>query len=387
MTDQRADVLILGAGMAGAAVGWYLAHDGMDVAVLEREDQPGYHSTGRSAALFSETYGPPVIRRLSTASRAFLADPPAGFAEHPLLTPRGLLVLGTAAEGDGISALVDEGRANGATVEHLDEAAIRDVVPILRAGTFAAGAHEPGAMDLDVAGLHQGFLRGLKQAGARIERDAEAVAIERRGAEWIVTTRRGARHAAPVLVNAAGAWADAIAGLAGVERIGLTPKRRTAVMVDLPAGTDPAAWPLTGDLAETFYFKPDAGRLLVSPADRTPVPPQDVQPEIEDVAGVIDRFMNVTTVEVDRPGEMWAGLRSFVADGRPVVGYAGDAEGFFWLAGQGGYGIQTGPALGRMAAALLLGHGLPADQRALGLRREDVAPDRPGLAQGGGSVE
>lgn len=382
--SARADVLIVGAGMAGASAGWFLARAGAEVVLLEREEQPGYHATGRSAALFSETYGPPLIRRLSTASRPFLVDPPDGFPGDALLAPRGLLVAATAAEAGDIAALVAEGRANGAAVEELDEAGIRAAVPIVRAGPFAAGAHEAGAMDIDVNALHQGFLRGLRHAGGRIEKDAEVERVERAGGAWRVITRRGAVHEAPVLVNAAGAWADVLAGLAGVPAVGLVPKRRTAVMIDLPTGIDPGAWPMFGDLAETFYFKPDAGRLLLSPADATPVPPQDVQPEIEDVAGVIERFMEVTTVEVERPGETWAGLRSFVADGNPVVGYADAAEGFFWLAGQGGYGIQTAPALGELAAALIGGRGVPERMAALGIDAATLAPGRAALAAGAG---
>lgn len=383
---ERVDILVLGAGMAGASAGYFLAHEGLRVLLLEREAQPGYHSTGRSAALFSETYGPRLIRKLSTASRALLTDPPGSFAnEHPLLAPRGLLELATGDELDHVDAMVAEGRANGAAVERLDAAAIRAAVPILRPHLFAAGVLEPEAMDIDVAALHQGFLRGFRQAGGRVAANAEAEGIARGDATWRVTTRRGDHYEAPVLVNAAGAWADVVAGQAGVEPLGLVPKRRTAVMIDLPAGTDPAPWPLTGDCAGTFYFKPDAGRLMLSPADETPIAPQDVQPEIEDVATVIERFMEVTTVEVERPGETWAGLRSFVADGEPVAGYARDAEGFFWLAGQGGYGIQTAPAMGRLAAALVQGRELPDDMTRLGLAASELAPDRPALRAGGGA--
>lgn len=373
------DILIVGAGMAGASAGYFLAREGARVLLLEREEQPGYHATGRSAALFSETYGPPLVRRLSTAGRSFLTEPPAGFTEHPLLSPRGLLVLGTAVETERIDALVADGRAGGAAIERLDGAELAARVPILRPDVFAAGALEPDAMDIDVAALHQGFLRGLRASGGEVAKRAEAERIERIGGVWRVTTRRGDVHEAPVLVNAAGAWADEIARQAGVRPVGLVPKRRTAVMIDLPPGTDPGGWPLTGDLAETYYFKPDAGRLMLSPADATPTVPQDAQPEIEDVATVIERFMEVTTVEVERPGETWAGLRSFVADGEPVAGHAPDAEGFFWLAGQGGYGIQTAPGLGRLVAALVQNRALPADLGRLGLSEAALAPDRPGL--------
>lgn len=375
-----ADILIVGAGMAGASAGYFLAREGARVLLLEREEQPGYHATGRSAALFSETYGPPLVRRLSTAGRSFLSDPPPGFTEHPLLGSRGLLVLGTAPEAGRIDALVEESRAGGAAVERLDAAGLVARVPILQPGIFDAGALEPEAMDIDVAALHQGFLRGLRASGGEVAKNAEAERIDRVGGVWRVTTRHGVVHEAPVLVNAAGAWADQIARQAGVRPVGLVPKRRTAVMIDLPPGIDPGGWPLTGDLAETFYFKPDAGRLMLSPADATPTAPQDAQPEIEDVATVIERFMAVTTIEVERPGETWAGLRSFVADGEPVAGYAADAEGFFWLAGQGGYGIQTAPGLGRLVAALVQRHALPVELTRLGLAAEALSPDRPALA-------
>lgn len=376
---QPVDILVLGAGMAGASVGCVLAEAGARVVVLEREDQPGYHSTGRSAALFSETYGPPLVRRLSAASRAFLTDPPEGFAAHPLLAPRGVLILGTDDEADAIDAAVAEGRALGTPMERLDEPALRALVPALRPGAFAHGVLEPGAQDMDVHAIHHGFLRGLRRAGGRLETDAEAVAVSRETGLWRVTTRRGAVHEAPVVINAAGAWADAVADLAGVRRLGLVPRRRTAIIVDPPSGVTVADWPLTGDLAETFYVKPDAGRLFLSPADATPVPPQDVQPELIDVARAIERLNEVTTLGIARPVRAWAGLRSFVSDGEPVAGYAGDAPGFFWLAGQGGYGIQTAVGLGRAAAALVAGRPLPEDLVALGVTAADLVPDRPTL--------
>lgn len=376
---HTADILIIGAGMAGASAGHALVHDGADVALLEREAQPGYHSTGRSAALFSETYGPEPIRKLSTASRAFLEHPPEGFASQGLLTPRGQIAAAPAAHTDKVAALVREGRANGADVVWLDEAAIRQAVPIIKPGTFAAAAYEPGAMDIDVHALHQGFLRGLRRAGGRVATDAEVLSIERRARVWQIQTWRGERWQSPVVVNAAGAWADAVAGLAGVRALGVTPHRRTALTVDLPPGVDAHGWPLLADVGETFYFKPDAGRLLLSPADATPVPPQDVQPEIVDVATVIERFMEVTSVTVERPVSTWAGLRNFVADGVPVAGYAPEADGFFWLAGQGGYGIQTAPAMGRACAALVQGRPWPQDLGALGLRPAALSPQRAAL--------
>ncbi|MQX36132.1 NAD(P)/FAD-dependent oxidoreductase [Roseospira navarrensis] len=384
---ETADILILGAGMAGASVGYALAGRGVSVLLLEREDQPGYHSTGRSAALFSETYGPPLVRRLSAASRAFLDAPPDGFTEVPLLTPRGLLAMGLPGQDEAIDALVDEACAGGGpgTMEHLDAAALLEAVPILRPGVFTSGALEPGARDMDVDALHTGFLKGLRRMGGRVLAGAEAAALSHAGGVWRVATRGGAVCEAPVVVNAAGAWADEVAGLAGVRPLGLTPKRRTALLVDAPAGASVAGWPMTGDLDDTVYFKPDAGRLLLSPADATPVPPQDVQPELEDVAVAVDRFQRITTHTVERPRATWAGLRSFVPDGVPVAGFApepdaGGASGFFWLAGQGGYGIQTAVGLARAAAALALGEALPDDVAAKGVTAAALAPERPTLS-------
>lgn len=373
---QTCDVLVVGAGMAGASCGYFLARAGVSVVVLEREEQPGYHSTGRSAALFSETYGPSLVRKLSTASRAFLTAPPDGFAEHPLLGPRGLLVMGEPGEEDAIAAAVAEGRANGARVDALDERQLREVVPVLREGVFVGGCHEPAAMDIDVHALHQGFLRGLKAAGGRVVCRAEVETLTRAGDTWTARTRQGDSFSAPVIVNAAGAWADVVAGLAGIAPLALTPKRRTGIMLDMPPGVDFSSWPLTADLRESFYIKPDAGRVMLSPADATPVPPQDVQPEELDVALAVDRLMQVSTLNIQRPGETWAGLRSFLPDGEPAAGWAPEDCGFFWLAGQGGYGIQTAAGLGRAAAALVRGAALEADLTALGLSAEALSPRR-----------
>lgn len=373
---HTADVVIIGAGMAGASAAAFLARDGARVAVLEREPQPGYHSTGRSAALFSETYGPPAIRKLSTASRPFFEQPPDGFTAHALLAARGQAAAATPGDEERVLRLLAEGRRNGARVEQWDESDILAAVPIVRPGVFTAAAYEPGAMDIDVHALHQGFLRLLRGAGSGVVSDAEVTALTRDNGLWQVATGRGQSWEAPVVVNAAGAWADPVAQLAGVAPVGLQPLRRTALTIEVPPSVRAEAWPLLADVAETFYFKPDAGRLLLSPADATPVAPQDVQPEIEDVARVIARFEDVTSLSVERPLSTWAGLRSFVADGQPVVGYAPDAPGFFWLAGQGGYGIQTAPAMGRLCAALVQRQPWPRELGALGLEAGELAPQR-----------
>ncbi|MBK4717374.1 FAD-binding oxidoreductase [Azospirillum sp. YIM DDC1] len=376
---ERVDFLIVGGGMAGASAAYELAAHG-SVAVLERESQPGYHSTGRSAALYTQTYGHPVVRALTVASWDFYINPPEGFSEHPLLTPRGVLLIGRADQSAALDRDFAEGRRLTPTVERLDCAQALARAPFLKSDYVDGAVWEPTAMDMDVHAIHGGYLRGLKARGGRLVTDAGVTALERRDGLWIATTPAG-DFAAPVLVNAAGAWADVLAGMAGARPVGLVPKRRTAITFD-PVFADPAdatglaGWPMTIDVDERFYMKPESGRLLLSPADETPVEPCDVQPEELDVAVAIDRMEQAVRFSVRRITHKWAGLRSFVADKVMVVGYDESADGFFWLAGQGGYGIQTAPAMGRTAAALVTGSGLPAEVAALGVRAEDLAPAR-----------
>ena len=367
-------VLIIGGGIAGAAAGYVLA-ERREVTLLEREDVPGYHSTGRSAALFTENYGSRPIRALTRASRRFFEAPPASFGEHPLLAPRGVLMISPRGERERFAAALAEGMLSAPGLAEIGAAAARSRVPALDPDWLGDAMYEPEAMDIDVHALHQGFLRGLRARGGRIVTDAEARGIRRDGGAWRVATPK-AEFAAPILVNAAGAWADEVARLAGVPTIGLVPKRRTAFTIEPPAGVAIAGWPLVVDVAESFYFKPEAGRLLVSPADETPVPPCDVQPEEIDIAAAAERLEAATSIRVIRIVRKWAGLRSFVADKTPVVGFAPGADGFFWLAGQGGYGIQTAPAMGRLAAALVDGEEIPADLAGFGVEAAALGPAR-----------
>jgi len=240
-------------------------------------------------------------------------------------------------------------------------------------------------MDMDVDGIHQGFLRGAKAAGAKLVCDAQVRSVTREADGWRVETPAGSFWA-PVLVNAAGAWCDELAQLAGVAPVGLQPKRRSAFTCDAPAGCDIGPWPMVIDAQESFYFKPDADVLLVSPANEDPVAPQDVQPEELDIAIAVDRVETVTTLEIRKIKRQWAGLRSFVADKTPVVGFAPDAPGFFWLAGQGGYGIQTAPAMGELAAALVRGLPVPEFLAARGVQAQDVSPARSGLVELAGTL-
>jgi D-arginine dehydrogenase len=373
------DHLVIGGGMAGAAVAYMLAPSG-SVALLEREAQFGHHSTGRSAALFIEGYGNAAIRALNRASRPFFDAPPDGFAATPLLTPRGVLMIAREDQLARLDAAEAELSAQALVrPERLDAEGCRRLVPMLRPGHIVAGMLDPGATDIDVDALHQGFLRGARSKGATVTADAEIRAIERTAAGWRVESTAGTFEAA-TLVNAAGAWADVIAAMAGVRPLGLQPKRRTAALVDPPPGMDIRRWPGLIDVDEQFYCKPDAGLLLVSPADETPSEPIDAQPDELDIAIGIDRLQQAADLPVRRVVRSWAGLRSFFADRTPAVGPAADAPGFFWLAGQGGYGIQTAPAMGALAASLITGRPLPDTLAAAGVEPALLSPSRPALA-------
>lgn len=368
------DVIVIGAGMAGASVAYFLAPHAR-VLVLEREAYAGMHSTGRSAALFSETYGSPQVRALTRAARPFLARPPEGFAAAPILTPRGSTVIGTAADADRVRAEYEAIRPFTPDLQLHDAARLRQDVPVLRPEAAVIGMHEPGAADIDVNELHQGFLRGLRARGGQLRLDVAIDAIERSTGSWNVHAGEDSFRA-PLLLDAAGAWADQVAALAGVAPLGLQPKRRSAFVFEPPAGMDVHRWPFICDIAETFYFKPDAGLLLGSPANADPVVPHDVQPEEYDIALGIHHIEQATTMEIRRPTRTWAGLRSFVADGDLVGGFAPDAPGFFWVAAQGGYGIQTSAAMGETCANLALGRPLPDHLADAGLSAAMLDPAR-----------
>jgi D-arginine dehydrogenase len=345
------------------------------VIVLEREPQCGYHSTGRSAASYTENYGGAIIRRLAIASRPFLEQPPAGFSDHPLLSPRGMITIARRDQLELLDLQLKRARLLVESIESIDVADAIARVPILRRDYVAGAFIEPHSMDLDVHGLHQGFLREAKARGARIVVNADAHAIGRNGELWTVATPAGVFRA-PLLIDAAGAWADKIALLAGARPLGLVPKRRTAFTIPAPAGMSVRDWPMVNDAAEEFYFKPDAGQLFVSPADATPSEPVDAYPDDMDVAAGVERLERATTLDVQRVSRSWAGLRTFAADAEPVVGFDGGVEGFFWLAGHGGYGIKTSPALSRACVSLIRERRLPDDLLRLGISAAELAPDR-----------
>lgn len=344
---ETSDFLIIGGGIAGTGAAARLAPDAK-VTVLEMEDALGRHATGRSAAIFIRNYGNATLRALNAASEPVLKNP-EGISEESLLSPRGEMLIATEDELEAFRTYLEG--ADGMEMLTADEAVA--LFPLLRKETIAAAAIERDAQDIDVDRLLQGFARLARKAGARFVTEAPAQRILRCGGKWRVETPKGAFEA-PVLINAAGAWADQVAGLAGVRKVGLVPMRRSAAIVPPPDGIDVTKWPLVASASEQWYAKPDAGKFMVSPADEDPVEPHDAWADDMVLAEGLHRFEQAVTMPVTRVERNWAGLRSFVADRTPVVGFASDAEGFFWLAGQGGYGVQTAPALSRLVADLCL---------------------------------
>ncbi|MES1161488.1 MAG: FAD-dependent oxidoreductase, partial [Rhizobacter sp.] len=316
------------------------------------------------------------VRALTRASRAFFEQPPAGFTEHPILTPRGALFVATDRQREQLEAHWALLQPLSPHAQRLDHYAVCRMVPVLRPDGLVGGAYEADAMDMDVHAFHQGYLRSARAAGATLVCDAEVTAIERARGTWRVQAG-GRSYDAPVLVNATGAWADAIARLTGVATIGLEPRRRSAFVFAPPEGLDTSRWPLVIGADEDWYLKPDAGLLLGSPANADPVEPHDVQPDELDIATGIHRIEQMTTLTIRRPKRTWAGLRSFVADGGLVGGFDPSApDGFFWLAAQGGYGIQTSAAMGAACAALVRGLPIPQRLADFGLTAEMLSPAR-----------
>jgi D-arginine dehydrogenase len=346
------DFLIVGAGIAGASAGYFLAAHGR-VTLLEMESALGYHATGRSAAVFSEYYGGPQVRALTAASRPFLERPPPGFAEHRLLTPRGVLALCPAGGEDRFELALRDGLLCPIPAVEIDVAEVAEHCPVIRPGWATRAMRKPGVADVDVDALHQGFLRGIRAHGGEIVPRAKVTGLEVQGGQWHTSTG----HSAPILVNAAGAWADRVAALAGAGQCALVPRRRTALLTDGPLGVDTAGWPMVCDVTDAFYFKPESGRLLISPADATDAAPGDARPEDLDVALGIERVQEATTLEIRHVRRAWAGLRTSAADDLPVVGADLWSPGFYWLAGLGGYGVQLSPAVGELLARIVLGIG------------------------------
>ena len=367
---RTVDVIVLGGGIAGVAVAAHLAGKAK-VALLEREPLLGQHTTGRSAAMFLPSYGGPGVRRLTRASRAFLAAPPSAF-ERPLLTPRAALHVARKDQLGDLAALAGD----LPLAAQLTAVQVRRLAPSLRPGAVGGGLLEANAADIDVAELHAGFVRMCRVGGGLVRTGMEGPTARRARGQWLAQAADGTSFRAPVLVNAAGAWADAVALEAGVAPIGLAPLRRTAVLIDPPDDDGFAGRPIVKGIGEGFYYRPFGGGLLLTACDETPSGPCDPQPSQLDIAAAVARFESVATWPVRRVRRAWAGLRTFAADRRPVIGWAADSPGFFWMAGLGGVGVQTAPAAGRLAATLILGRVPPADLAGLGVRPQAFSPLR-----------
>jgi D-arginine dehydrogenase len=355
---ERYDVAIIGAGLAGASLACALA-ERRRVLLIEQESQPGYHSTGRSAATLHRSYGNATVRALTAASAPFFLTPPPGFASVPLSRPRGLLIV---ADQDQLAALEAEyelSRRFVAEIERLGPSDCLAHVPSLRRERVAAGLYDPTLLDLDVDALLRGFLKGAASRGAVLRCDAGLRAVSQAAEGWRLDLGQGS-VACAILINAAGAWADAVAELAGLPPLGIEPRRRTAITVPAPEGVPVEGWPMIHEVTEAWYVKPDAGRLLGSPADQHLSPACDAQPEELDVAICVDLIEQAFDFPIRRVLSRWAGLRCFAPDKTPVVGFDPRAPGFYWLAGQGGYGIQTAPALAALATAQITGEPPPA---------------------------
>jgi len=371
--DRRADVAVVGGGIAGVSAACELAQTGRRVVLLEQEEQLAHHTTGRSAAVFLESYGPPPVRALTVASRRDYEAAPERFGTPQLLEPRSALWIAPPWQVDHLSRLL----AEVATLQVIEPAEAVARCSVLRADWLVGAAIEPDAADIDVLALHQGYVRGLGDAGAQVVRSAPVSALSPVSHGGWRVGWAGGSVTAPTIVLAAGAWGDELAAIAGAAPIGLRPLRRTIAVCRVPAdiGLDPTG-PLVCDAEHTWYFKPEGPNVLVSPADETLSEPCDARPDEADVALGIERVNEATTLALRSVVSAWAGLRTFAPDRVPVVGEDPDQPGLFWLVGQGGYGIQTAPALARCLAGLVAGTGLPPDVLALGVTEADLSPAR-----------
>ncbi len=367
------DIVVIGGGIAGVAIAAHLAEH-RSVRLLEMEEQPGYHSTGRSAAVFAQTYGNEIIRQLTRASRDFFYDPESGFANAALVRPRSILI--TARTGQEAALEAFRGSiARGDAIKAVSPLEAQVICPILRLEGLAGAVLTNSLADIDVHELLQAYLRRFKSYGGELCLGVRVVGSDRTGDLWRIRTSEGVMTTG-IVVNAAGAWAGQLANLAGAQDIGLTPLKRTVCVIRPPDGFSSDSWPMVLDVEEQFYLKPDAGMLLLSPADETLTEPCDAQADELDMAIAVDRLEQATTLKVRSISSKWAGLRSFVEDRSPVVGYDREQPNFFWFAALGGYGIQTAPALSRLAASLVLGLPGPAKETDLGFMAKAISPLR-----------
>ena len=374
-TGRTRDAVVIGGGIAGVSAAHFLASAGAQVTVLDQEPVLGQHTTGRSAAMYLENYGSTPVRRLVLSSRSFLEAPPPGLVDAELLSPRPALEVGGPDDVDRLHERARDGAALVPDVRFLTPQQAVEACPALRPEAVGGAVLAPGCMDLDVMALHQAFVRGLRRAGGSVRTTTPVVALERAPRGWRVQVPGGA-ITARIVVNAAGAWGDVVASMAGVAPVGLRPLHRTAFTVPAPGGAQARAWPLVHDLDEGWYFKPEGADLLCSLADETPAEPGDARPREEDVALALERINEATTLDLRHVRTAWAGLRTFTPDSVPVVGEDSDAPGFVWVAGLGGFGIMTAPAVGMLAAAAALGLPTPRELADHGVDPADYAATR-----------
>jgi D-arginine dehydrogenase len=366
------DFVIIGGGIAGVSAAAHLAPHG-SVSLLEQESTLSYHTTGRSAALFIVNYGGPGSRALARASSSFFEDPPDFAADSALLTDRGAVWVARPDQLADLDRIAEEGRQSEAGTETMTPDDVMKLVPVMKRSVLGGGLHEPSARDIDVAGLHQAFVRILRKHGGEIHTGNQAVRLETTGSGWRVTST-GGTFECDAVINAAGAWGDQVAALAGIAPVGLTPMRRTAFMV--PGSADYAALPMVVSVGHDYYFRPDGSQLLCSLSEEVPTEPEDAKPSMEDVALAIDRINEATVLGIRTVNSQWTGLRTFSPDGDLVIGEDPTAPAFYWLVGQGGTGIMTAPAYGELVASQVLGTGLPPGLAAAGVDPEVTSPAR-----------
>jgi D-arginine dehydrogenase len=373
---DKFDVIVIGAGMAGLSAAYSLSQSAR-VLVLEREASAGYHSTGRSAALYGSSYGSekPVVGALTKLSANFFLNPPEDFAEHSLYTQRGAMYIAHQDSVKELEAYFREMLQYTPHLEWIDRAKIEQLSPVLKPSYCHNAIYDKDVFELDVHLLQESFRRAIRRNGSTLVTEFEVKSLSRERDNWLVSN--GAEsYMAPVIVNAAGAWVDEIAQLANVKPLGISPLRRTAILVDAPQELELAAWPMVVQYEEEFYFKPEAGKVMISAANEDLSPPCDAQPEELEIAYAAHYGAEATTLDIARVESSWAGLRNFVHDRSPVIGFAQDSPGFFWLAGQGGFGIQTCPAAGRLVASLVLHGEIPEELAPHQLNTRMLGPGR-----------
>lgn len=364
------DIIVIGGGIAGVSAAAELAADAR-VIVLEMEAQPGYHASGRSAAYYAASYGKQVVRDITASCERFLLHPPGGFTEVELMKPRDCMFFGRADQAESLDAMMSE----NPRLKFVTPEAVRSRVPVFAEDYLYGAAWDHKGGDLDVDALLQAYLRLLRRRGGVLKGNHPVSSLGQDGDAWRVCAANEVFEA-PVVINAAGGWVEQISNMAGLEPIGVEPLRRTALTIDPPAGVDISAWPEMLDVDDEFYFKPDAGRIMISPADETPTRPCDAQPEDLDVAMGVYRFERATGLDIQHVHSSWAGLRTFTPDRLFVAGFDPRAKGFFWLAGQGGYGVQSAAAMAKMTRYLVSGAEPEGDFSVVKQYVRELAPDR-----------